>query len=485
MRGAPISSTPLARESRATGEDEAWSASIESPFERLHREVQSLAIEDELSTNSSILSLPETHKNAFPMSTRPNLEGPKAPVANSRPPSPPQSRSKGKNPLRENILRQNAQKTALSQGPSSHKTPRHHTPQNPFSNTHRWNGLVDLRQPSPSKQYKAGPSKHDYDSDSSDDLIPPGMSPPVTMQFAMPARLRTSPVKLSLTPAKQAAEKIKGRYVVNAASKASKGLGSPSRPALEPSISSVAPSLPSITKYAYPSSSHITNSLSFNSRVSIPNFPSTSQQADGIMTPVHQIYKSRVGPQPQATTATGVNDEPLINLSDDITVKPPSQDQVYIMPKSRLLIDDEASLSPDSDSDLSEHNEQNPSNGFLYATQNNVQTDDSFSDDGEDSFTDIGRPAGQLHPVIDMFAQFEGENVDVDDSFDQDSFSPDEEETIFGGRQANQGADGQLNIRNVPLIDDAHTGVVSLNPYAQIEQSPTPYVGQGAPLVHK
>lgn len=487
LHGAPISSTPLVRDTRANHEEDSWSASIESPFDRLHREVQNLAIEDKgvgkdhsLLSDPSFISPSQTYANASLLPVRPNSDLLKMPLESPPPLSVPRSRSKGKTPLRENILRQNA-RLASSQAISLQKTRRHKTPQHPYSNI-QWNGLVDLRQSSPSKPRADSAKATGYDSDSSDDLIPPGMSPPVTMQFAMPARLRTSPVKLSLTPAKKAAERIGRDYIASAASRGT-GLTSRLHPnTLEPSTSSIAPSLPSITKYTYPSSSNISNSTASSSRAIIPNVPSSSRQSDGLMTPAHQIFKSRAGPQLQATRVTEPvgdhTDEPLINLSEDNTVKLPPPNRIQIVPKSRLLIDDEA--SPGSDSDLSEHDEQNPSNGFLYATQNNVQADDSFSDDGDDSVIDVSRPGDQLHPVIDMFAQFGGQHI-VDDSFDQDSFSASEDETVFGGRQAGQG-DKRLNIRNDPLIDETHTGAVLLNPFAQVEQSPTPYLGQATPL---
>ncbi|GJJ15854.1 hypothetical protein Clacol_010132 [Clathrus columnatus] len=477
IHGVPISSTPLIRDNKVHDEEDSWSASIESPFERLHREVQSFTIEEKEKGpfQSDPLSVPlsKPHTDALLPPTRPQPAAP--PPLPPLPPLLPEPRSKGKAPLRENILHQN-HIASSSRGVSTHQAPRPKTPKNPFTNTRQWNGLVDLRQPTPSRHYTRGRDLS-FD-DSSDDLIPPGMSPPVTMQFALPPRLRKSPVKLHLSPAKMAAENIKRDFIADAANKR---LGSTSRlqqqSRLEPSVSSVVPSLPSsLSKYGYPSSSRISTSISGGTKTSFSSNPSTSQQIDKIMTPAHQVYRSRVGAQPQAATAAAefINEDE----DDNNTVKVPSKDsKPVVMPKSRLLIDDEASLSFDSDSDSSEHNEQNPSNGFLYATQNNAQADDSFSDDGNDSVTEMVRPDDQLHPVIDMFAQFGQQNID--DSFDQDSFSHhegnEEEETIFGGRQAGQG-DRQynLNLRNDPLIDDSHTGAISLNPFAQVEQSPTP-----------
>ncbi|GJJ13861.1 hypothetical protein Clacol_008118 [Clathrus columnatus] len=174
------------------------------------------------------------------------------------------------------------------------------------------------------------------------------------------------------------------------------------------------------------------------SEISFSNNPSTSQQVDEIITPARQVYQSRIGAQPQAATVVAE----FVN-EDANTIKVPSQDRKsVVMPKSRLLVNDEASLSPDSDSDSPEHNEQNPLNGLLYVTQNNAQVDDLFSDDGSDS-------------VMEM------QNIDSDDSFDQDSFfsheGNEEEETVFGGRQAGQG-DRQFKLQNDLLIDGSYTG---------------------------
>jgi len=156
-------------------------------------------------------------------------------------------------------------------------------------------------------------------------------------------------------------------------------------------------------------------------------------------------------------------------------------------PQPRLLsVDEGISPSPgsDTDSDSSEHGESNPSGAFLFATQNNARSttsDDSFSSSQSDGDEDGDVRAAQ-HPLAHMFV---GGHEGVEDSFDQDdSFVQGgaEEDTVFGAREMGRGGGGQFTLMRDPLIDETYTGVVSLNPFAQVEQSPTPYSGQAGSL---
>lgn len=430
VRGAPISSTPVVRDPttatlpRDSEDDDSWAASIESPFERLGRQVRDLAHEEtsdvhDYPSTSSAPSFSPLHGSytgallghrAIPSTLH------KKPAAQGGPIVPNAlSSRKGKSPLRQNVLRQNAALAAASDvtstPPRSLHTPRRYNPKNPFlppdSNSREWNGLVDLRQPSPARsraRRTPGPStskgtsnNNGYNSDSSDDLFPPGMSPPVTMQFAMASRARASPAKLAPAPARIAAERI-GRDLV--AGSVGKGTAKHVRSPIKPPGS---------------------------------NAPRGGSSA----TKVHNPMK-----------ATGV-----------------------------------PSIGSDSDSDSSEHDESNPSAGFLFATQNNAraQADDSFassqqsmsSDENEDEAARAAR-----HPLAHIFV---GGTQGVEDSFDQDeSFAPAEEDTVFGARLVGQEGQARprLTLMRDALIDDTHPRAVSLNPHAQLEQSPTPYVGE-------
>ena len=410
----------------------------------------------------------------------------------------PRSRNKGKTNLRQNVLRQNASLAAASDGtstpPLSLYTPRRgRTPKNPFlppnSNSRQWNGLVDLRQPSPAKSKTSRalrtpePNRGDeddvYDSDSSDDLFPAGMSPPVTMQFAMPSRARMSPAKLALTPAHRAAERI-GRDLVARAAAKGKGTGM-SRPGLspakkaggEPSLSSVAPSLPSLTRYS-----------SRPAKASASALPVAELQPlrGEFATPSHQIYRPRMGPEAYPQITEVIEDQPYSQ-----------QGRPYAAPDPRRLIVDEATVpSPgSSDSDRSvEHDESNPSAGFIFAQQNNARTsaEDSFassqqslsSDEDEDEAARAAR-----HPLAHIFGVGAGTAQAPEDSFDRDdSFA--QEETVFGARQVGQGGgrddNGRVWLMRDPLIDDTHPGAASLNPFAQAEQSPTPHLREAGEL---
>ena len=483
LRGGPVFSTPLVRDPTnvalpVADEDESWTASIESPFERLGRQVKDLALEDKADypSTSDAPSFSPLHGS---YTTLPNISATDTTFSDSETTMHPIPRSlkKGKSPLRNDVLRQNAALAAASTGSSTpalpKRTPRREkTPKNPFlppnSVSRQWNGLVDLRQPSParSKNPRTPEPPAEYDSDSSDDLMPPGMSPPVTMQFALPNRLRSSPVKLGLTPARKAAERI-GQELI--ASAASRGIGSSRRlpessyrAQHDPSISSVAPSLPSLTRY----STRPLGETSLNSN------PATNSS----------LFKE---PSLQSRPPPKLFPDDAAPASD--TASSSEGDPPYSIPNPHLLrVDEGVPPSPGSDSDSSEHGESNPSAGFLFATQNNVRSANdsfgssqhSFSSD-EDDLDEAAKAA--RHPLAHMFVN---QNADVvDDSFD-DSFvgeqrdGGEDEDTVFGARQVGQLPPGQRQfmLRSDPLNDATHTGAVSLNRFAQVEQTPTPYI---------
>ncbi|KAF8493615.1 hypothetical protein JB92DRAFT_2835106 [Gautieria morchelliformis] len=406
VRGAPISSTPLTRDPASVKlpgdneEDDSWAASIESPFERLVRQVRDLTHEEtrEVQGDPSTSSAPSfspmhgSYTGAFSGHRATQSVHHQKPGSQAGRMIPSTSR-KGKSPLRQNVLRQNAALASASDTttstPAGQTLRRFRTPRNPFlpssTSSRQWNGLVDLRQPSPAKSRglrTPGPSNtkrnaanNGYDSDSSDDLFPEGLSPPVTMQFAMATRPRASPVKLMPTPARVAAERI-GRDLVDSA--VGRRIGSAKR--------------------------------------------------------LHSPIKTT---------------------------------------------ENEPSIGSESDSDSSEHDESNPSAGFLFATQNNAraQADDSFassqqslsSDEDEDEAVRAAR-----HPLAHIFVA--GTQGGVEDSFDQDeSFAPAEEETVFGARLIGQGGEAKprLTLMRDALIDDTHPGAVSLNPHAQRKHNMT------------
>ncbi|KAF8591020.1 hypothetical protein K439DRAFT_1126989 [Ramaria rubella] len=500
LHGAPISSTPFRDPSkvalpRNSEDDDSWAASIESPFERLGRQVRDLTLEetrqqDYPSTSSapSFSPLHGSYTGAVPSRHTAQQSHPRAEEAPPEPtPQIPRSRHKGKSPLRQNVLRQNAALAAASEGtstpaPSLHTPRRNKTPRNPFfppnSSARHWNGLVDLRQPSPARSRapraaelssSGGDTSNGFDSDSSDDLFPPGMSPPVTMQFAMASRARATPAKLAPTPAKKAAERIGNDLVATARIRDTvKRLKSPLKAGSgEPSISSVAPSLPSLTRYS--------GRPKYSSELPITSVQDLSLPQGKFVTPAHQIYRSRMGPQAAAQVT-----QPIQSGN--------KQERSYAAPDPRLVVVDEAippSPGSDSDSDASVHDESNPSAGFLFATQNNAraQTDDSFSSSQQSMSSDedddeAARAA--RHPLAHIFA---GGSQGVEDSFDQEeSFTQapglGEEDTVFGARQVGQAGERRLTLMRDALIDDTHTGAVSLNPFAQVDQSPTPYVGR-------
>lgn len=463
--GAPISSTPLIRDPSkvADNEDESWAASIESPFERLGRHMNELAMEESISDPSTSSAPSFSPLYASYVGTLPNLQQDQSQVRTEAHVPVLRSHKQGRTPLRKDVLRQNATIAAMSDTTSTPEISkfmsRQKTPKNPFIHPHsssrKWNGMVDLRQPSPARLLTTPGVTAAYDSDSSDDLIPPGMSPPVTMQFALPNRYHTSPVKLNATPARKAAERIGSKLLTNAASK---GIGTSRRLSVhkEQSSSSITPSLPSLSRYTgHPgmSSNHI-------SLLSIP--PQTSLTQEDIVTPAQQIYRSRNGPRPFPAASSELPNNQQEHRYEATHLNP------------RLLIVDEgAPPSPASDTD-SEHNESNPSDGFLFFAQNNARSaDDSFeSDEDEDEAARVAR-----HPLAHMFVGSE----EADDSF-HDSFATggggEDEETVFGGRQVGviPAEHKQLTLMRDALIDDTYTGVVPLNPFAQVEQSPTPYM---------
>ncbi|KZO96935.1 hypothetical protein CALVIDRAFT_563569 [Calocera viscosa TUFC12733] len=222
-------------------EEESWAASVESPFTKLDRQLRDdLRLDHEnhpvqpyaqnaamLSGYSSILSSDTDTPQHSPMHTNypPSTVG-SSTAGTIQPPAEPTVRT-GASALQSAFAaptdkekgKQKAERPALTDRTNgallknvlltnAQKTPR--AALNPFRPAEeqgkRWNGIADLRVPSPAKGHKHRTPKRGMpslnlpiDDDSDDDDLPPGMSPPVTMNFTLPAK------KLARTPAKEVA----------------------------------------------------------------------------------------------------------------------------------------------------------------------------------------------------------------------------------------------------------------------------------------
>ncbi|KAJ7594344.1 DASH complex subunit Ask1-domain-containing protein [Mycena floridula] len=395
-------------------ESSAWSASVESPLVRLDRELQSLSREEE------------------------NLSG--VPNLNELLPTPSRSKGKGKDhsqPLLRNVLRQTlytGDDPADAPTPSFHTSPlkskgKLKTPipkkMNPYlppnSNPNKWNGVVDLRDPSMTTPRRFAPSfRASSPVDASDDSwegdLPPGMSPPTMMSPARPPRssAELGLLKLGQTPMREAAARITRDLVSDIQRKSS---GPKKAFTYESSMSTVA-TPPSLSRY------------------------------------MSRAYD---------TDSTGV-DPSLDSAMGRMTMTPGA----FQAAQDPMTPDGFDPLDDDSFSDDEVNTTAHPSAAFLMASARR-SADDSLDSDEED----MDEPSVEGEPVhpFDRIP-----NDSYDDSFDHDvSFdSPvvgrrdEATDTLFGPRQGgNNHGDGRLLLHGLGVFDDT-TGISS-----QLD-SPTP-----------
>ncbi|KAI0056665.1 hypothetical protein BV25DRAFT_1920804 [Artomyces pyxidatus] len=376
------------------GSDPSWTASLESPLVRLDRELQDFARDDQQSL---------TGESTFDDTANQTIHA-----------SPDKGKSREPS-LRQNVLRQAVSPLKFRPKP---KTPL----RNPYiprgMAPKEWSGVVDLRAPQTPLQ------ENNDDDDDDDDLymLPPGMSPPVTM--ALPT--------LGRTPRKEAAARI-GRDLVG---DAARSRYPPPRIGGGESSVSTAPTPPSLSRYARQGTASASESASISGmdslmrRVEASGYQYAQEESSAMPMPIPE-YDPR-------------------NASME-------------------------SMSSDEDEDELVHNTAHPSAAFLLASrQRGRHDDDSFgsSSSGESADDDDDVGAEAVHPFARAGEAF-------DDSFDDDDgdVGAQEEQTLFGvppAQRESAGGPGRIRMLGDDLMLD--TGVIGQQ-LDRVEQSPTPWGG--------
>ncbi|KAF5377142.1 hypothetical protein D9757_008796 [Collybiopsis confluens] len=480
----PFSSTPAAaRLAHATAVDDtdaSWSASIESPFIRLDREIRNFS-QDADETDSSIAPGSPTPSKPASRTSIPSVR-----TRESFHPSQHTSTvGKGKGKAREqpeksllkDLLRQNIYTSGGITSPSPKKGKAKayaNSPikdLNPFlppgTNPSKWDGLVDLRDVSSStsasvttpvskrfptlSSYRrsASPTKYssvvnddDDDDDDSFDGLPPGMSPPVLIS---PARPIKSSIRLGQTPGKAAASRITKDIVANVQARHTYGQHQPAanvkpirglfnRGVLESDSSlSTMSSPPSMSKYNL-------SGMSSSGMVTDSSLESMMRQV-GLRGSIEGISE----PSPASTSRDVHGYGDILQLEPEIQSQLKQQESGggYLTPMApqyqpNPFYDDDDD-DDDDDSDMI-NNTAHPSAAFLMLSQNRGpigDVDDSFDDDDEDEeevmamrmalgmgmLGEVGTGDPDIMIPIHPFARM---GVIEDDSFDDDdSFGDD------------------------------------------------------------
>lgn len=435
----------------------------------------------------------------------------------------PVSPNKGKSRqqiVRDNLLRQALDPQSIRRGISPLRLRKPKTPvaasHNPYlppgTQPHEWSGVVDLRDPSittpqrsrhpvhsevPITSSSAYNAPNRYDDDDDDDLdLPPGMSPPVMMEFA---RLP----KLGRTPGKEAAARIGKDLIGNAQRIAQPKVYSNQDWRGVASNSSI-PSPPSLTKYTPGGNGSMSSSVvdstfeSMMNRVGA-NIPggyrpsmgrdheqSTSSASSAMREYVPSTFSnSRHTPSPPAPMPATFSADEIAQLPPSALQTPDQQryDIHHMQDDSGLDAQDADSSIDSMDSmDYEVHDTAHPSAAFLLASrQRGRNDDDSFESDDTDG-DDLEDGAEPVHPFARAAAGV------VDDGFD-DSFddSGPEEETVFGMRPAERAARdseaaamARFRMHGVEPVQDTIGIAQSLD---ALGKSPTPWTGQRGDLI--
>ncbi|KAJ2921565.1 hypothetical protein H1R20_g15528, partial [Candolleomyces eurysporus] len=507
MQGqAAFSSTPATTRAATTmnsfttqGDDPSWVNSMQAPLSRLKSEIQNFSIDD-----SIISSIPETRSSSSYAQQTPASDHPDSTIL---PPST--AKSKGKEPeLLKNVLRHNLYNhnqpsdefTMKGVSPLKFKTktpvPKKFNPYlSPNTDPSKWTGIVDLKDPAsrtpkrfqsskPSSSRKPRTPVADDSDDDSFDGLPKGMSPPVLMSPARPARPSTagphSAHKIGQSPAKQAASRMV-KDLLREQGQNHLGTGRSyygiSDNILESSMSTVQ-SPPSLSRYHEAETSE---SLAGDSTLE------TMIRQVGLNvkpklvphnTPVSRIQRSRnsLGAPPSSSAQDSSEDSfPAIDRQG--LFNPNYGDSEY---------QGNNYLSSDDDSDIDDeiNNTAHPSAAFLMASQRRADDDDdSFGDSSRssDSIDDdlSGLPGGPIHPFGVATVEDDGLDSD-DDSFDYQG-SEVQEETVFGvapaqrlrNEQAAAAQQQGLRLMGEGLLDDT-IGVQIVGGGIGVEETPTP-----------
>lgn len=487
-------------------DESAISASIESPLDRLDRGLRSLR---EDTVNESFI-----------------------PTQPSKPITP----AAGSSSLLQNVLSRNLPSTQRSR---TSPLKVHKKPATPKHIRKDWDGIVDLRSPRPLKVATALDEDNWTDSDDDEDGLglPPGMSPPVTMDFARPTWKATRPppkparsaatkmssgtssgFKVAQSPVKDAAKRI-GRDLVGAVER-----GGPSKAftTAAPSRFGYKPPAPSnaspASKPGFKFGRHVTTGreaadASTSSSISAPSLSGYSKRAMGIESSSEMEAPSLdFRPPSFATTDVGSGvGQPSANESGsgiDASLEALMR-QVGLNNEqggSRPPMDDSFNSEDSFDADMM-------INAPVFGNLGGLQQPDDGGDDDSDSSSE-GDGGGPLGAPGAGFLMASGgmEDDSFDDDMDERGAYPafpmhgedEDDPTIFGARTvaarssafgAAVGSSGQhqlsgaqLRLHGQQLSDDEGAEndtetigmrIGGMNSGRHVPETPTPWNGQG------
>ena len=432
-----ISSTPTTLNQRRLAEAAApaaqqrnesmdsWAHSLESPLDRLDRDLKSLTEED-------VSSLVDSH--AFQAS----LQG--ATSSATRSSSTHKGKSREAPSLLQNVLTKNIRGSAQASPVKSRntsplkirKTPKRNPYVPPNTKPADWDGIVDLKN-TPKRPGRDGDEFSDDDAD---------FSLPAESHFVRPLP-SSSRFDVARSPAKAAAARIGRDLVGNAERLRFGGFSNRAPIAEESSMSTMSP--PSLSR-------HTRHALGMDSQTS------SDPSLDSMM--------RRVGLNAPNT------EDSFDDSSYDMSPNP-----AFFGNAAQLLPEggeDAGGDSDSSDSSFEEGNNGAPSAAFLMASQGGARDpDDSFGSSNQSSDSVSDEEAGG-HPL------FSGTSEDaLDDSFEDDIpvGGDTEEATIFGTRAVVQqplpgSGSGELRLHGQDLLDDTIGHRRIMHPV--IPNTPTP-----------
>ena len=439
---AAVSSTPMvASASRPPESDsDAWSASVESPLERIDKGLKSLGEDDTTILDS------RDHRTSQD-SVRSETSSVRTPVFKA----PDKGKGKEKPTLLQNVLTKNTKAVAKDHTSplKIRKTPK----KNPFAPANgsrsAWDGIVDLTKHQP--QSKEAVDSSDWSSEDEMDFPPPQRSP-----------AKRVGAHIGRTPKKEAAARI-GRDLIGDVERIQQ------RHRHEPfgnTSEDQTLSTPSLSNYSIralgiestdDSTSHAESSHSRNN-----TFSDTDQS---IGEAVRNIGLN-VGQARSGHGEGGMGDDSFDDSFDDTTGP--------VFQGLNTLQEDPGNDSSDSsDEDSFVRNNAGPSAAFLLASaRQRRETGDSFggSDHSSDSLDNDDRGGAPIHPFAHL-QQAQGDES-FDDSFDDDGMRAGgaDESTVFGVRPVPRAQ--RLTLHGQHFIDDTVQLTDRLEP--GVPETPTP-----------
>lgn len=501
-----VSSTPMAGSTgkRPAHEDSlgldstasSWAASMESPLERIDRDLRSLQDDPSFATEPSLAAM-HVPPNVEHQHTR-TEQAPDQPLPQQRYNVFDKGKGKPSQPsLLQNVLSKNlrtndtaSSKSHISQtGPLKvkSKTPKRNPYVPPETRPKDWDGIVDLSKPLTPKRHASG----DGFSSDEDDRFLHGMSPPITMDFARPNKgMSAVAARIGRTPVKEAAMRI-GKDLVGDAERhrhafVPGGLfAAHTSQSTAPSISS--PSLSRYTKKALgmqSKSTSIDTSLeSLLRHVATGKGKGATNSQERPQAPPPPPPAPAPVPRP-ASAPRFLPDEPErdLNDQDDSFDSLDAEDAEYASQQRQNLA---SPASTDSSFSDSPRVAGQPSSAFLMASANQRRTSDASDSSfgsNSDSFDADDDDDAAAHAPVHPFARRAVVDDGYDDSFDDDSFDVggggggEDEPTVFGVRESGSG--GRLRLHGEEVFDTRDGLTAHMQREGVVPVTPTPGVGR-------